>query len=183
MQETFTVTDIVSTERNTRRGPALAFDLKTNNNEKIQCGFINPATKGIHSGDTITAEVDRTGQWGPKIDLKTYQPGAAGSAPRPLTPANPNRRQEKVFPVPTDHGDMSIIRQNAVARAVEIFQYKGLWSKGKAGDEMEQEVEHMLFIADLITAWTSGQREMSGVPDEDAPTPELDSIAKKQAAA
>lgn len=164
MRETIVCTDITSVMRNTKYGEKPAYDMLGNTGEKFQCGFTNPNNKGIHPGTTFTAEVTRGGQYGPKINLNTVQlVGAGDNVPPPATPdpvSRPQNRenyQKKVFPVPPTHGDIAIIRQNSLARAVELVtKYIEMPDEAQEEEFLADVAEMALNLAARFADYSSG---------------------------
>lgn len=119
----YVVESITTKKVNTRFGEKDAFSVKANG-EWFSYGFKKPVFK---EGDTIEFMFS-TSSYGKSIDVATVKlaasapaGGAVTSSPAPSGGRAYSGPPAKVFPVPPTHGDRSIIRQNALTNAREVF--------------------------------------------------------------
>jgi hypothetical protein len=93
--------------------------------------------------------------------LARAAPGSMGSAavPGPATRSSGSwNAREKVFPIPALHGDRSIVRQNALARATDLYiAARG----GKPFELDESSTELVIALARRFEAYTAGDLDMA----------------------
>lgn len=122
---TYVVEQISTKKVNTKFGEKDAYSIKANG-EWYSFGFKKPVFK---VGDSLDFQYT-DGSYGKSVDVATVR--LAASAPAggtvtssAMTPPAAGRAYSgppaKVFPVPATHGDRSIIRQNALTNAREVF--------------------------------------------------------------
>ena len=73
--------------------------------------------------------------------------------------------KEKVFPIPALHGDRAIVRQNALARATDLYV------AARGGKPFELEAESLDFVIKLarkFEAYTAGDLDMAEAVSESA---------------
>lgn len=126
--------------------------------------FAAKQTKGAQQGDEVEFEFELSEKGGQtfrniKGDVKIVSKGEApaeqssGSSGR----AAPQQRQSggftpKVFPIPADHPDRAIIRQNAATRAVELITAAGVTE-----DTLTDAAEFAIELARKFEAYYSGE--------------------------
>lgn len=134
------------------------WDLRLDDDKYYKNGFKKPA---IEVGDFVTIEYE-DGQYGKTIK-KLSSGVSAGAIPAtvPQATASPQafKPTGKVFPVPSDHGDRSIIRQNSLTNARELVT---AYYKGHA-ISIEDEVDKIIEIAYKFEEYSSGDREVKAV--------------------
>lgn len=102
----------------TKYGVKPTYSFKADGNW-VKCGFKNPK---VNVGDEVQFE-GTSGTYGLEgKEVVIIKKGAGGGTVPPVavTKAPGGGRSDKVFPIPPLHGDRSIVRQNALARATEI---------------------------------------------------------------
>ena len=133
----------------------------------IKSGFKNPS---VNVGDQV--EFDGvSGSYG--VETKAvvilsrgsgaWAAGASSATPTPAAKSYTGGGG-RVFPIPPLHGDRSIVRQNAVARATEL--YIGARG-GKPFDLGEDVVDIVLMLARKIEAYTAGDLDMAAAMVEE----------------
>jgi hypothetical protein len=118
------------------------------NGESVNIGF-----KPIFSvGDVVTLNVEE--KFG---ELKMVTAGAAttsASSSPGTKPTSFTGGKNTVFPVPHTHGDMAIIRQNALTNAVNWWNINNTVAM-----ERDEAIEEMIKIAYKFAEFSSGHRE------------------------
>jgi hypothetical protein len=142
------VTDITTRTVNTKYGAKPAYTLFVNG-DKIDAGFKAPTCKG---GDTVTLSFE-DGKYGKQL-VGTVTVNAAGPGSAPVsggaTPATVLGASG--FPVPPLHHTRPILRQNAVARAIDTVNHVGL----------EEEMTMDNFVAEVIRVARKYEEYYSG---------------------
>lgn len=85
-----------------------------------KCGFKNPQ---VNVGDVVSF-TSNSSTYGEEVDMTTFSKTAAGAGaplPKAVGTAAPYTPSKGVFPVPVFDGQRSIIRQNALTNARELF--------------------------------------------------------------
>jgi hypothetical protein len=141
------------------------------NGQWVKCGFKNPGVEvgytvdfdGVHGKYGLeTKSINIIARSSPVVPLATPTTVAAGatyptggyitSAVPPFKASGYSSR-EKVFPIPALHGDRSIVRQNALARACDLV----IGSQGSKtfplGDEL---TTYIISLARKFEAYTAG---------------------------
>jgi predicted ferric reductase len=164
------IVEAVSTKDvNTKFGLKPTFSIKVNGNW-VKCGFKNP---NASVGDEVEFD-GNTGTYGMETKAVAVLRKGAGvgavpssapvatSAPAPMKPAY----VAKVFPIPALHGDRSIIRQNALARATDIVIAA---AGGKAfGVDYDETSKQIIKLARKFEAYTAGDLDMAEAEAEAA---------------
>ena len=131
----------------------------------IGCGFKDP---GANTGDTISCEVTED-----DYGLKTSSVAVVARGSGASEVASPSggggsggktyvQGTSKPFPIPPLHGDRAIVRQNATARATELF------IAARGGKPFELEVGTLEFIINLargIEAYTAGDLDLKAAKE------------------
>ena len=120
----------------------------------IDLGFNVP--KNFHIGNFY--EIDTEKKFG-KDQYKGHTQASEGSAPAPsAAPAGapPHYQKDigwlaKQFPVPIDHPDRSIIRQNAVAHAMKALELSGRLEGGDAEVIIDEAIKLAMKVEDFTT--------------------------------
>jgi hypothetical protein len=105
-------------------------------------------------GDTFDAMCEfKFGEWKPTAS------GSSSAPARSEAPATPPKKAwvDKTFPVPTTHGDMAIIRQNALTNAVNYYNANVGMPSGLAAEEA---IESIIKMAYKFAEFSSGHREV-----------------------
>lgn len=162
----------------TRFGVKPTYSMKVNGTW-IKCAFKKPP---CNVGDTVTFE-GNSGTYG--MEGKDIIVTARGTGvPAPIPTAAPTAVKSsysaagsRVFPIPPLHGDRSIVRQNALARATEIYvACRG----GKPFELDEGSTKIVIALARQFEAYTAGDLDMAEAKAEAAAeedTPALKAVA------
>lgn len=156
------VVEQVSTKDvNTKFGPKPTYSAKVNGTW-VKFGFKNPK---VNVGDEISFNGE-SGTYGLEAkDVTVVSRGAspASSAPVPVPTRSSTASSSRVFPIPPLHGDRSIVRQNALARAVELFtSARG----GKAFDVDDVATAIIIRLARGFEAYTAGDLDLAEAMQE-----------------
>ena len=158
------IVEAVSTKDvNTKFGLKPTFSLKVNGGW-VKCGFKNP---NASVGDEVEFD-GNTGTYGLEAKaVAVLRKGAGALAPstgvisdKPVAPAKTfgGGFKEKVFPIPALHGDRAIVRQNALARATDVYiAARG----GKPFDLEESTLELIIKFARKFEAYTAGDIDLA----------------------
>ena len=146
------VTDFTSEAKVSRAGkPYTEMGMVLKDFGPVSLGFTKPATLPFKEGDTVAIEVDfKFGkyQYERQVDIDTE---ATLTAPKPKAPRSGGYGKgggtPKVFPVPEDHGDMSIIHQNSLTNAIKFHEING----------SKPSVEEVLDVAYAFADFSSGR--------------------------
>ena len=153
----------------TKFGVKPTYSLKVNGSW-YKSGFKNPKAD---SGDEVQFE-ESEGTYGKEAkDVKVVSKGS-GVAPTSTASSRPTEvpkapfvpYNQKVFPIPPLHGDRSIIRQNALARSVEL-QIASYGGKPFATDEKSLS-EMLIAQARKFEAYTAGDLDLEAATKESA---------------
>lgn len=136
--------------------PYTLYTITVDGNE-YEVGFKKPSAD---RGDTVNFE------WELKYGRKAIVDGSlskgaasAGSSVPSNTGGGRSYGAAKPFPVPADHGDRSILRQNAVTNAREIIKQFGDTGEGIS---IEEYTARVIGIAMLVEAYTAGDYNGGG---------------------
>jgi len=156
------IVEAISTKDvNTKFGNKPTYSLKVNGTW-VKCGFKNP---NAGAGDEVEFD-GNTGTYGLETKAVNVLRKGAGTPPPAATsnstPA-PARTTgsgyaAKVFPIPPLHGDRAIVRQNALARATDIY------IAARGGKPWELEATNLDFVISLarkFEAYTAGDLDMA----------------------
>ena len=157
------VVEAVSTkEVNTKFGPKPTYSMKVNGTW-IKCGFKDP---GVQVGYQV--EFDGvTGTYGTETKKVEVLSKTVTAVPASTTAATTKSfgggYKEKVFPIPALHGDRAIVRQNALARATDIYiAARG----GKPFDLEISTLDLVIQFARKFEAYTAGDIDMQEALEE-----------------
>jgi hypothetical protein len=169
MTMTTGIVEAVSTKDvNTKFGLKPTFSMKVNGNW-VKCGFKNP---NASVGDEVEFDAN-TGTYGMETKaVNVLRKGAAvpptgvTSSTAPTAPAKSfGGFKEKVFPIPALHGDRAIVRQNALARATDIF----IAARGGKPFELDETTFTLVIgFARKFEAYTAGDLDMAEAQAESA---------------
>lgn len=108
-----------------------------------------------NEGDTVSANFEMNGSY-KNITGYGAAPASAGSGAAPAPSAPAPRATGKQFPVPSDHPDRAIIRQNALAHATKLVV------EGTSADmpDLDGAAERIIELAYKFEAYATGQREV-----------------------
>ena len=156
------IVEAISTKDvNTKFGNKPTYSLKVNGGW-VKCGFKNP---NAAAGDEVEFD-GNTGTYGLETKAVNVLRKGAGTPPPAATsnstPA-PTRTTgsgyaAKVFPIPALHGDRAIVRQNALARATDIY------IAARGGKPWELDASNLDFVISLarkFEAYTAGDLDMA----------------------
>jgi hypothetical protein len=136
----------------------------------VKCGFKNP---NVDVGYTVDFDAS-SGTYG--LETKAVNIIARGGAalgtvagstavPVPPRPAYTGGAS-KVFPIPPLHGDRAIVRQNALARATDLY----IAARGGKPFELEASTLNLVIsFARKFEAYTAGDLDMAEAMAEDGP--------------
>jgi hypothetical protein len=160
------IVEAVSTkEVNTKFGAKPTYSMKVNGTW-IKCGFKDP---GVQAGYQV--EFDGvTGTYGTETKKVDILSKATPSVPSNTSVATPSAAKgfsggykEKVFPIPALHGDRAIVRQNALARATDIYiAARG----GKPFDLESSTLDLVIQFARKFESYTAGDIDMQEAMEE-----------------
>lgn len=112
------VTRVSSKEVTTKFGPKPTYSIQCDDGQWYSLGFKNP---GISDGDEVEFDFVNN-RYGNQVTLATLKiKKGDGTVAAPAPARGGFGRAEKVFPIPLLHGDRSIVRQNALTNAREVF--------------------------------------------------------------
>lgn len=148
---------------NTKWGTKPTFSFKVNGTW-VSHGFKN---HGLNVGDEVEFDGE-SGTYG--ISTKAVRVVKAGSGASVVTSTStsvpvraPSSSNSRVFPIPPLHGDRSIVRQNALARATElVIGCRG----GKPYDVDDATVGVIISIARQFEAYTAGDLDLAAAEVE-----------------
>lgn len=159
------IVESVSTKNvNTKFGSKPTYSMKVNGTW-IKCGFKNPnvqvgyevefdGVSGTYGVETKSVNILRK-------DAAPFAGGAVAAAGTPSVAApkaSYGGYSQKVFPIPALHGDRSIVRQNALARATDLF----IAARGGKTFELDETTLSMVIsFARKFEAYTAGDLDMA----------------------
>ena len=154
---TGTVESISTKDVNTKFGTKPTFSMKVNGTW-IKCGFKYP---GVQVGYEV--EFDGiSGTYG--VETKSVNVlKKGGGTPAPAKEASVSAPKavyggSKVFPIPALHGDRAIVRQNALARATDLY----IAARGGKPFELEGgNLDFVISLARKFEAYTAGDLDMA----------------------
>ena len=163
------VVEAVSTKDvTTKFGVKPTYSFKVNGTW-IKCGFKNPS---VDVGYTVDFD-GVTGTYGIEtkavniISRTSAAPIATASTAVTTTAAAPKSYgggyKDKVFPIPALHGDRAIVRQNALARATDLY----IAARGGKPFELETTtLDLVIKLARKFEAYTAGDLDMAEAMEE-----------------
>lgn len=135
----------------------------------VKCGFKNP---NVEAGYTVDFDAV-AGTYGLEtkavnIISRTTAPTTA-VAPPPATATKPaytaSYGGSKVFPIPALHGDRAIVRQNALARATDLY----IAARGGKPFELEaSSLDLVIAFARKFEAYTAGDLDLAEAMAEES---------------
>jgi hypothetical protein len=156
------IVEAISTKDvNTKFGNKPTYSLKVNGTW-VKCGFKNP---NAGAGDEVEFD-GNTGTYGLETKaVNVLRKGAGTPAPAATSNSTPapvrttgSGYAAKVFPIPALHGDRAIVRQNALARATDIYiAARG----GKPWELDESNLDFVISLARKFEAYTAGDLDMA----------------------
>jgi hypothetical protein len=161
--QTGIVEQVSTKEVNTKFGPKPTYSMKIAGTW-IKCGFKDP---GVQPGYDV--EFDGvSGTYGVETKaVKILSRSAAtvtvtSSATAPQAAAAPKAAYSsgynKIFPIPALHGDRAIVRQNALARATDLY----IAARGQKPFELEvTTLDLVIAFARKFEAYTAGDLDMA----------------------
>lgn len=172
------VVEAVSTKDvTTKFGVKPTYSFKVNGTW-IKCGFKNPS---VDVGYTVDFD-GVTGTYG--IETKAVNilsraiatPVVTASTAVPTTTAPKSYGggyKDKVFPIPALHGDRAIVRQNALARATDLY----IAARGGKPFELEAStLDLVIKLARKFEAYTAGDLDMAEAMEENEINEEVISL-------
>ena len=170
------VVEAVSTKDvTTKFGVKPTYSFKVNGSW-IKCGFKNPS---VDVGYTVDFD-GVTGTYGIEtkavniISRTSTAPVVTASTAVPTTTAlksyGGSGYKDKVFPIPALHGDRAIVRQNALARATDLY----IAARGGKPFELEAStLDLVIKLARKFEAYTAGDLDMAEAMKEDSDEQEV----------
>jgi hypothetical protein len=116
------VEQVSSKDVTTKWGVKPTFSIKVNG-QWIKTGFKSP---GVVSGDEVSFDAETT-TYGIETKVVNKIAGGGSSPVKAFVDPHPGKvpsvvpAYSKVFPIPPLHGDRSIVRQNALNRATDVY--------------------------------------------------------------
>lgn len=162
------VEQVSTKDVNTKFGLKPTFSMKVNGTW-VKCGFKN---HNASVGDEVEFD-GNTGTYGMETKAVNIIRKGAGAAPSTgvtSSTAAPAKSfgggfKEKVFPIPALHGDRAIVRQNALARATDIF----IAARGGKPFELDESTFSLVIgFARKFEAYTAGDLDMAEAQAEAA---------------
>jgi hypothetical protein len=161
------VEQVSTKDVNTKFGLKPTFSMKVNGNW-VKCGFKN---HNASVGDEVEFD-GNTGTYGMEtkaVNIIRKGAGAPAAVVTSSTATPPAKAfggfKEKVFPIPPLHGDRAIVRQNALARATDIF----IAARGGKPFELDATTLNMVIgFARTFEAYTAGDIDMAEAQAESA---------------
>lgn len=164
-----TVVGIYDKDVKTKFGMKKVYDVKLDNGEFYKNGFKAPL---VSLGDVVTVEYE-SGKYGK--DIKALHTSALTGNTYTVA-NNPVSKKEtvsvaryptnqKVFPVPNDHGDRSIIRQNSLTNARELLCHVYNDIPIKNDDTINAIVNKIIEVAYKFEEYSSGDREVKAADE------------------
>lgn len=157
------VTNITSKSLTSKLGKAFTvWTVHVDDGKAYNYGFVKPK---FNIGDTINfvAEEDT---YGPKMDSKTVRVvSTGGGSSIPATPSSVTYtpraygKADRVFPIPPLHGDRSIVRQNALTNARELYTVF-LHRLDIDSITIEDTARNVIHVARIFERFTAGDDEM-----------------------
>ena len=164
------IVEAVSTKDvSTKFGTKPTFSMKVNGTW-IKCGFKNPnvqvgyevefdGVSGTYGVETKSVNILRK--------EGTVAPSGVAAPVVAAPKAAYSGYKEKVFPIPPLHGDRAIVRQNALARATDVYiAARG----GKPFDLEDTTLDLIIKFARKFEAYTAGDIDMLEAMEETADT-------------
>ena len=146
----------------TKFGVKPTYSIKVNGTW-IRCAFKKPP---CNVGDEVAfdGESGTYGMEGKNVIVTTRGSGAPPSAAAPTAVIrNTSASNSRVFPIPPLHGDRSIVRQNALARATELaIACRG----GKPFEIDESTTTIVIALARQFEAYTAGDLDLAAATAE-----------------
>lgn len=115
--------------------------------------FSETTLSEVNRGDLVEFEYVTKGDWKNikgNVTVLSASPKAGGGGPAP--------KAYRPFPVPKDHGDRAIIRQNVLGHATNIVN--GYCSQGPGGDEdfsLEYRLQAVIQVARDLEKYATGE--------------------------
>lgn len=160
---TIEVKEVRERDVTTKRGPAKAYDIIGTDGTKYGFGFTAPSRLGLSPGTVFSADA-KTSSFGLQIDSKTVTLGGTAPVVSPETvaanKASSFSGKNTVFPVPSLHGDMSIIRQNALTNAVSTVADFIATQPTDKWPNLEDWTDWVVTVAYKYSKFSSGHREL-----------------------
>lgn len=163
------IVEAISTKDvNTKYGNKPTFSLKINGTW-LRCGFKNP---NASVGDEVEFD-GNTSPYGLETkEVNVLRKGAGTPAPAATSntaTAVPRTTGSgyaaKVFPIPPLHGDRAIVRQNALARATDMY----IAARGGKPFELEgSNLDFVISLARKFEAYTAGDLDLAEAEAESA---------------
>lgn len=163
------IVEAISTKDvNTKFGSKPTYSLKVNGTW-VKCGFKNP---NAGAGDEVEFD-GNTGTYGLETkEVNVLRKGAGTPAPAATSNSTPvptrttsSGYAAKVFPIPPLHGDRAIVRQNALARATDIY----IAARGGKPFELEgSNLDFVISLARKFEAYTAGDLDLAEAEAESA---------------
>ena len=159
-----TVEELGQKDVTTKFGVKPTYSMKVNGTW-IKCAFKKPP---CNVGDEVSFDGE-SGTYGIEgKNILVTKRGTGGPAPSTSTPVPSNKggytpANSRVFPIPPLHGDRSIVRQNALARATELYiAARG----GKAFDVDKDATAVVIGLARQFESYTAGDLDLAAATAE-----------------
>lgn len=153
----------------TKRGVSPTYAFKCDDGQWYSTGFENPA---VAKGDVVDFEFENT-KYGNQVKFESLKitrgsttgvPTTSGSSPSARSYGNRSGSAgtyggvQKVFPIPLLHGDRSIVRQNALTNARELYVTTLDVAEPSTTDRTKM-AEEIIRIARIFESYSAGDVE------------------------
>lgn len=156
------VVDVGTASANTRFGVKTTYHIVLDNGDTFKCGFKKPP---VSRGDNVTFNFT-TGKYGNEADVGTIRitgatatPAANSSTAAATSSYSNGRGGFRPFPIPPDHGDRAIVRQNALTNAREAVE--SFYNP----ESLDEAINKIIEVAYKFEEYTSGQREVNAADE------------------
>ena len=167
------VESVTTKEVTTKFGTKPTYSIKVDG-KWIRCGFKNP---NVEAGYTVDFDA-ASGPYGLEtksvnVVSRSAPVATAVAAPVAVPSSAPKSYgggyKEKVFPIPPLHGDRAIVRQNALARATDVY----IAARGGKPFELEAStLDLIISFARKFEAYTAGDLDLEEAIQESTETSE-----------
>lgn len=160
--ESAVVSALSSKDVNTRFGTKKTYSFQADG-VWYSCGFTEPK---FNKGDVISFEYEED-KYGKQVDPKAVRKSAGAPAAVPAVAAGNSARaggggsggygSKGVFPIPALDGQRSIIRQNALTNARELYVSQDITSLGLS---LQEQAKDIIRVARLFEAYSAGDLDL-----------------------
>ena len=164
------IEQISSKDVSTKFGVKQTWSMKIDG-QWFQGGFVSTKNPKLNTGDEVEFDPENSAYGMEAKSIRVISRGVGTSTPPSAAPAAltaPPRAygggyKDRVFPVPPLHGDRSIVRQNALARATELMIHA---TGGKPYEVNDKVIQYIIKVARNFEAYTAGDLDLAEVTAE-----------------